>query len=677
MQIDNNLFNSLDKYLERNDWREKENANQSFCFTSFLNSISGKILSNYGFEKIYNNDKKSELLVDYHTKGKVHIHDLGHSIVGYCSGWSLGNLLSTGIPSINNNIAADPAKHFRTAIDQITNFIMILSNEWSGAQAFSDVDIYLAPYIYTDFKNNIIEIKKQLKTILENSNLTNEEIEEKVNSLAKNQIEKEVRQSIQSLLFNLNYPSRYGNQPPFSNFSLALTTPSDMIDKPIMIANELLKDENDNILKYKDMSEWVNFFNKIFFEELNRGDAQGRIFTFPVVTINITNEFFNIDNNTKNAIIENIKKFGGPYMTNQINGVMSKEKKMSTSDTRSMCCRLMMDLDEMRTHTGGLFGNGESTGSLGVVSIAMPAIAYESNGDWESFYNILLDTMDISAYGLMKKRDFVMNMYNIGLMPYTKQYLKGKFESYFNTIGYVGLNEALEIMGIVGGISSEEGIEKAQEILDFMLTVTMKLQKQYGKLFNLEAVPAEGASFRMALAMKKHYPGIKLSGTDETPMISNSCHPSVETQGDLFWLIENQNKLQHYHSGGTMLHLYLGEELTDLENSVMENLIKKICTNTTIPYFSLTAVFSVCPVHGYISGKNEYCEQEHSKYDLQNYGIDINGEIKIPCEQYARIVGYYKSFNSYNKGKKDEFDRRNYIYGINENNNIQNNNNIL
>lgn len=667
------FYEAMNRYLKGGDWREKENANQSYCFTSFLNSITGKIMANYAFDEVYN-DEKSKKLIHEHLKGKVHIHDLSHSIVGYCSGWSVGQLLNEGIPSINNNIKADKAKHFSCAIDQMTNFIMIISNEQAGAVAFSDVDIYLAPYIYNDYNQKKRRIAKHLKGLFENK--SEYEIDEKISLLAKEEIKKEVRQTIQSLLFNLNYPSRYGNQPPFSNFSLGLTIPDDMKDKQVLIAGKLLKNDDNEVMKYSDFEYWVNFFNTIFFEELNKGDADGRIFTFPVVTINITEDFFNIYYKTKNAIIENIKKFGGPYLTNQINGIMSKEKRMSTSDTRAMCCRLMMDLDEMRTHAGGLFGNGESTGSIGVVSIGLPVIAYESEGDWEKFYNILLETMELSAHSLIKKREKVMEMYDSNLMPYTKHFLKGKFKTYFNTLGYVGMNEALKIMNIEGGISGDEGVSKGQEILDFMLNVSMSFQKQYELLFNLEAVPAEGASFRMAQAMKRAYPEINLSGDEYTPMISNSCHPDVELQGDMFGLLEHQNKLQHYHSGGTMVHLYIGEELDGIENEVIEKLIRKICTNTNIPYFSLTAVFSVCPVCGYKSGKHDFCDDNHEQYHLQEFGTDIDGEIKIPCEVFSRIVGYYKSFDSYNRGKLNEFKRRSYIEEIN-NSNVQNTNNVL
>lgn len=653
------VINHMDRYLNKNDWREKENANQSFCFTSFINNVSGKLISNYSFDKVYNDDI-SQKLVEYHNQGKVHIHDLGHGIIGYCSGWSLGRLLSEGIPSIKNNVEANPAEHFRSAVDQMTNFIMITSNEWSGAMAFSDVDIYLAPYIYNDYKNMKNEIAREFSK--SSGIIDSNDFENVISNIALDRIEAEVRQTLQSLFFNLNYPSRYGNQSPFSNFTLALTTPEDMKDKPAMIANRALKNDNGEFLKYDDFQEWVDFFNRIFFEEMNKGDAKGRVFTFPVITINMPEEFFtNVSNPVKHEIYKNIKKFGGPYITNQVNGMMSKEKRLSTSDTRSMCCRLMMDLDELRAHSGGLFGNGESTGSLGVVSISLPAIAYESDGDWEKFFNILMETMETSAYGLIKKREMVLDMYEKDLMPYTKHYLQGKFNNYFNTIGYVGLTEALKNMGIEGGVSSDEGLNRSEEILDFMLKLTMNFQHQYNTLFNLEATPAEGASYRMARAMQRNYPGIILSGDEETPMITNSCHPNVEDQGNFFELAENQDRLQKYHSGGTVLHFYIEDDLTIVDDKTIEVLLKKIVYNTTIPYFSFTSVFSVCPVCGYIGSKEDYCPNNHTEAQLVKYGENVGNEIKIPCEVFARIVGYFKSTESFHDGKQKEFKDRKYI----------------
>lgn len=607
------FIQKIDSYLEKADWRVKENANTPFSFSNLLFYAASSAVAEYTLQRVY----KSHPIMDMHRKGQVHVHDLSGGIAPYCAGWSLSSLLHEGFNIAHSNyISSTPAKHFRSAVSHILNFIGTMSNEWMGAQAFSDIDVYLAPYIYADFAQMRDTIYKELFTG------DNEEYARKESiKVAKVLTRRDVSQSIQELLYNLNFPARWGGQSPFSNITLALTIPDDLRTRPVMIAQKTLLNEDNSSVTYGQLEEYVNLFNELFFENYMTGEASGKVFTFPIITVNVTEGFFKLPKKILNLVLGANRKFGATYFQNCING-QSNKKPIKADTVRSMCCRLSLDLDELKQHTGGLFGNGEMTGSIGVVTLNLPEIGYICKGDLDKFLSTLSEWMEISADSLMMKKSAVMKNFENGLFPYTTRYLTTKFRTHFLTIGYLGMHEALLNFGIEDGIVSDKGKEIAIEILDYMREKTKELQKKHQTLFNLEAVPAEGASFRLAKASKERIPDIITAGDGDSVYFTNSCHLPVDKQGDFVFVLKHQEELQCRHTGGTVVHFYLDGQP---EEATILNMIKKVCSTKT-PYFTLTSVFSYCPIHGYLPGSHAFCPYPHTEEQLAKYGIVVESD---------------------------------------------------
>jgi len=637
MNFEEKAVKIVEEYINREDWRVNENSNTDYSFSHLCMHVGNAVIAQYNLQKMFKTPKK---MAELHNKGYIHIHDLGG--FQYCVGLSLKQLLDLGIKGVRGNVESNPAKHFRTALNHMVNLIAIMSNEWMGAIAFSDADVYLAPYILKDELEFYKEFKKYMS-------------KEKAKELARKVIEKEIKQAIQEFLFNLNYPLRYGNQAPFSNLTLSLTIPADLSNQFATVANELIKIDEDikellpdldkkegEYLQYKDLQKYVNLFNKYFFDVYMEGDASGRVFTFPVLTVNLTEDFFNLDEEVLDRIIEANVKYGATYFQNCING-MSAKQKISPSDVRSMCCRLNISVAEIHKHTGGLFGNGEYVGSVKVCTMNLPLYAYEARKESNSLEEAkqkligkINDLMDFLAEELVYYKEKVLELIDKGLFPYTKIYCPTNLKTHFLTFGYIGLHEALQNLGYKDGILDSEAIEYAKELLDFMLEKTRELQKKYGHLFNLEAVPGEGASYRLAYKAKKLYPDIITSGTEEAPYFTNSCHPPVSTQNDFEFLLNHQDELQLYHSGGTVVHFYIGEYL---DRNTFLNLLK-IASQTRIPYFTFTTVFSICPVHGYIPGEHIICPFPHTEEELEKFGVDLNSlsdDVKILIKKYYNL----------------------------------------
>ena len=636
MNFEEKAVKIVEDYINCKDWRVHENSNTDYSFSHLVTHCGASLIAQYNLKKMFKNpDKMSEL----HNKGYIHIHDLGG--FQYCLGLSLKQLLDMGIKGLRGNVESNPARHFRTALNHMVNLIAIMSNEWMGAIAFSDADTYLAPYILKDELEFYKEFKKYMS-------------KERAKELAKKFVIKEVEQAIQEFLFNLNYPYRYGNQPSFSNLTLSLTVPSDMAEQFATVANEFIRVDEDvkellntdkkenEYLQYKDLQEYVNLFNKIFFKVYLEGDATGRVFTFPVLTVNLTEDFFNLDKEVLDLIIEANVKYGATYFQNCING-MSAKKRIHPEDVRSFCCRLQLDLDELHKHTGGLFGNGEYTGSCKVCTINLPLHAYEVRKESKSLEEAkqklikrIDELMEFLAEELVYYKEKILELIDKGLFPYTKIYCPTNLKTHFLTFGYIGLHEALQNLGYENGILDDKAIEFAKQLLDFMLEKTKELQKKHGHLFNLEAVPGEGASYRLAYKAKKLYSDIITSGTEKVPYFTNSCHPPASTQGDFEFLLNHQDELQYFHSGGTVVHFYIGEYV---DKNTFLNLLK-IVSQTRIPYFTFTTVFSICPVHGYIPGEHIICPFPHTEEELEKFGVDLatlSDDVKILLRKQYNI----------------------------------------
>ncbi len=556
----------VDSYVHQRDWRVKENSNASYAISGLQAHISGAVIAEYTLSHTY-----PEEIADSHKKGDFHVHDLSvGTFCGYCAGWSLGLLLMEGFNGITGKVAAKPAKHFNAALGQIVNFFGTLQNEWAGAQAFSSFDTYLAPFVKKD-------------------NLT----------------QKQVKQAMQEFIFGINQTSRWGNQVPFTNITFDWTVPEDMKDTHVIYGGELIND------KYSEFQNEMNMINKAFMEIMIEGDMNGRIFTFPIPTYNITNDF---EWETENAqlLFEMTGKYGVPYFQNFINSTLKP------GDVRSMCCRLQLDIRELKNKTGGLFGAGEQTGSIGVVTINLPRIGYTSKSK-EEFYSKLGELMNLAKKSLIIKRKEVQKNMDQGLLPYSKRYL-GNLKNHFSTIGLVGMNECcMNFLGKEFNITSDKGKSFALEVLDYMRETLSKFQEETGSIFNLEATPAEGTSYRIAKIDKSQFPDIITSG-EETPYYTNSSHLPVEHTNDIFEALEHQDELQSKYSGGTVLHGFLGEKISDWK--VVRDLVKKIAYNFKLPYFTLTPTFSICPIHGYIAGEHHMCPENHTEEEIKNHGVD-------------------------------------------------------
>ncbi len=576
----------VDSYVKVEDWRVKENSTVTYSVGGLILSNSGAVTANYWLSEIYD-----EEIANAHRNGDIHIHDLS-MLTGYCAGWSLKQLIQEGLGGIPGKITSSPAKHLSVLCNQMVNFLGIMQNEWAGAQAFSSFDTYLAPFVKAD-----------------------------------NLSYGEVKKCIESFIYGVNTPSRWGTQAPFSNITLDWTVPNDLAELPAIVGGK----EMD--FKYKDCKKEMDMVNKAFIETMIEGDANGRGFQYPIPTYSITSDFDWSDTENNRLLFEMTAKYGTPYFSNYINS------DMEPSDVRSMCCRLRLDLRELRKKSGGFFGSGESTGSVGVVTINLPRIAYLSK-DKEEFYERLDHMMDISARSLKIKRGVITKLLDEGLYPYTKRYL-GTFDNHFSTIGLIGMNEVgLNAKWLGKDLIHEETQEFAKEVLNHMRDRLSDYQEEYGDLYNLEATPAESTTYRLAKHDKKHYPDIITAGHEgDTPYYTNSSHLPVDYTSDIFDALDIQDELQTLYTSGTVFHAFLGEKLPDWKAAA--SLVRKIAENYKLPYYTMSPTYSICKEHGYIAG-------EH--YKCPHCGKD--------AEVYSRITGYYRPVQNWNDGKSQEYKNR-------------------
>lgn len=569
------------------DWRVKENSTVTLSVGGLILSNSGAITANYWLSEIYDNE-----IAEAHRKCFIHLHDLS-MLTGYCAGWSLKQLIKEGLGGVVGRITSAPAKHLSTLCNQMVNFLGIMQNEWAGAQAFSSFDTYLAPFVKAD-----------------------------------NLSYKEVKQCIQSFVYGVNTPSRWGTQAPFTNITLDWTVPEDMVNMPCLVGGK----EMD--FTYGDCKKEMDMVNKAFIEIMIEGDSEGRGFQYPIPTYSITKDFDWSETENNKLLFTMTAKYGTPYFSNYINS------DMKPSDVRSMCCRLRLDLRELRKKGGGYFGSGESTGSIGVVTINLPRIAYLSNSK-EEFYSLLDRYMDISARSLDIKRKVITRLMEQNMYPYTKRYL-GTFNNHFSTIGLVGMNECLENAKWFegGNLTTQEGNHLAEEILNHMRTRLSDYQEKYGALFNLEATPAESTTYRFAKHDVAEFKDIKTACKNGgAPFYTNSSHLPVNYTDDIFKALEMEDNLQTLYTSGTVFHAFLGEKLPDWKSAA--SLVKKIAYNFRLPYFTLSPTYSVCHDHGYISGEHFKCPHCGKE-----------------AEVYSRITGYYRPIKNWNDGKVSEFNTR-------------------
>ena len=576
----------VDSYVKVTDWRVKENSTVTYSVGGLILSNSGAITANYWLSEIYDDE-----IGKAHKNADIHIHDLS-MLTGYCAGWSLKQLIREGLGGVTGRITSAPAKHLSVLCNQMVNFLGIMQNEWAGAQAFSSFDTYLAPFVKAD-------------------HLTY----------------REVKKCIESFIFGVNIPSRWGTQAPFSNITLDWTVPNDLANLPAIVGGT----EQD--FTYGDCKEEMDMINRAFIETMIEGDAQGRGFQYPIPTYSITKDFDWSDTENNRLLFEMTAKYGTPYFSNYINS------DMEPSDVRSMCCRLRLDLRELRKKSGGFFGSGESTGSVGVVTINMPRIAYLSKNE-EEFYERLDKMMDIAARSLHIKRVVISRLLDEGLYPYTKRYL-GSFDNHFSTIGLIGMNEAgLNAKWIRKDLTHPETQKFTKDVLNHMRERLSDYQEEYGDLYNLEATPAESTTYRLAKHDVEQFPDIITAAEDcGTPYYTNSSHLPVGYTEDVFAALDIQDELQTLYTSGTVFHTFLGEKLPDWKSAAA--LVRKIAENYKLPYYTMSPTYSICKNHGYISG--------------EQYTCPICGE---ETEVYSRITGYYRPVKNWNDGKLQEFKER-------------------
>ncbi len=575
----------VNSYINVTDWRVKENSTVTYSVGGLILSNSGAITANYWLSEVYD-----EEIAKAHHDCDFHIHDLS-MLTGYCAGWSLKQLIQEGLGGVPGRITSSPAKHLSTLCNQMVNFLGILQNEWAGAQAFSSFDTYLAPFV-------------------------------KVDNLSY----KDVKQAIQSFIYGVNTPSRWGTQAPFTNITLDWTVPNDLAELNAIVGGV----EQD--FKYKDCQKEMDLINKVFIEIMVEGDANGRGFQYPIPTYSITKDFDWSETENNKLLFEMTAKYGTPYFSNYVNS------DMEPNDVRSMCCRLRLDLRELRKKSGGFFGSGESTGSIGVVTINMPRIAYTSENEQE-FYEKLENLMNLAARSLKIKRNVITKLLDEGLYPYTRRYL-GTFNNHFSTIGLVGMNEAsLNAKWVGEDLTHEKAQKFTKEVLNFMREKLSDYQEEYGDLYNLEATPAESTSYRMAKKDKVLYPDIITASDDDTPYYTNSSHLPVGYTEDIFEALDIQDELQTLYTSGTVFHAFLGERLKDWKTTA--NLVRKIAQNYKLPYYTISPTYSVCSKHGYLKGDHSKCPK-------------CGGEVEV----YSRITGYYRPVKNWNDGKAKEYKMR-------------------
>ena len=582
---------TVDGYLKADDWRVKENSTVNYSIGGLILSNSGAITANYWLSQVY--DKE---IGDAHRNSDMHLHDLS-MLAGYCAGWSLKQLIKEGLGGVDGKISSSPAKHLSTLCNQMVNFIGIMQNEWAGAQAFSSFDTYLSAFVKAEHLSF-----------------------------------REVKQCIESFIFGVNTPSRWGTQAPFSNITLDWTVPPDLKDLPAIVGGK----EMD--FTYGDCQPEMDIVNKAFLEIMIQGDANGRGFQYPIPTYSLTKDFDWSATENNKLLFSMTMRYGTPYFSNYIGNT-----EMQPSDVRSMCCRLRLDLRELRKKSGGFFGSGESTGSVGVVTLNMPRLGYLAT-DEKDFYARLDKLMDIAARSLKIKRTAISKFLENGLYPYTKRYL-GSFDNHFSTIGLVGMNETcLNARWLRCDLTDPRAQKFTADVLDHMRERLSDYQELYGDLYNLEATPAESTSYRLAMHDKKRYPDIITAGTEESPYYTNSSNLPVGYTDDLFRAMDIQDDLQTKYTSGTVFHVFLGEQPTDWQ--AVASLVKKIASNYKLPYFTISPTYSICKEHGYITGEHYTCPKCGAK-----------------TEVYSRITGYYRPVQNWNIGKTQEFkDRKTYSF---------------
>ena len=586
-----NYKDLVDDYLHINDWRVKENSTVTYSVGGLILSNSGAITANYWLSEIYDSE-----IAEAHRSARIHLHDLS-MLTGYCAGWSLKQLIQEGLGGVPGKITSAPASHLSTLCNQMVNFLGIMQNEWAGAQAFSSFDTYLAPFVRVD-----------------------------------NLSQKEVKQCVQSFIYGVNTPSRWGTQAPFSNITLDWTCPKDLANMPAIVGGKELD------FTYGECQKEMDMVNKAFIEIMIEGDANGRGFQYPIPTYSITRDFDWSETENNKLLFEMTAKYGTPYFSNYINS------DMEPSDVRSMCCRLRLDLRELRKKSGGFFGSGESTGSVGVVTINLPRLAYEA-ADEADFYRQLDRLMDIAARSLKTKRTVITKLLDAGLYPYTKRYL-GTFDNHFSTIGLVGMNEAaLNAKWLRQDLTQPGAQQFARDVLNHMRERLSDYQEQYGDLYNLEATPAESTTYRFAKHDKAEYPDIITANMNGTPYYTNSSHLPVGYSEDIFSALDVQDELQTLYTSGTVFHAFLGEKLPDWRAAAA--LVRKIAENYRLPYYTMSPTYSVCREHGYLAGEQAVCPHCGAKTEI-----------------YSRITGYYRPVQNWNDGKAQEFkDRKVYNIG--------------
>ena len=582
---------SVDEYLSAADWRVNANANQGYSLGGLVLNISGKVTANYWLNHVYGGDIERA-----HREGDFHIHDLD-MLAGYCAGWSLRKLLLEGLNGVPNKVEAAPPRHLRTALGQMVNFLGTLQNEWAGAQAFSSVDTYLAPFVRRD-------------------GLT----------------DAEVRQCFQEFVYNLNVPSRWGTQTPFTNLTFDWNCPADLREQQPVIAGELMP------FLYGDLQKEMDCINRAFIEVMNAGDTKGRIFTFPIPTYNITRDF-DWDHPNTERLFEITAKYGLPYFQNFVNS------ELKPGMVRSMCCRLQLDLRELLKRGNGLFGSAEQTGSVGVITLNCARLGYRFQGDPKGLYTELDRLLDLAKRSLEIKRQVIEERMKSGLYPFTRRYL-GTLRNHFSTIGVNGLNEC--IRNFTGGrddISTPTGTVLSLQILDHIRRRLIEFQQETGHLYNLEATPAEGATYRFAREDHKRFPQMLQAGTADAPYYTNSSQLPAGYTDDLFFAMQHQEPLQQRYTGGTVFHLYMGERISSAR--ACKELVRRALTRFRIPYITVTPTFSICPQHGYLPGEHAFCPK--------------CGDQKQACEVWTRVMGYYRPVSQFNRGKQSEFKERRFF----------------
>ncbi|MBQ7971929.1 MAG: ribonucleoside triphosphate reductase [Lachnospiraceae bacterium] len=576
----------VNSYVKVEDWRVKENSTVTYSVGGLILSNSGAVTANYWLSEIYD-----EEIAEAHRNADIHIHDLS-MLTGYCAGWSLKQLITEGLGGITGKITSAPASHLSVLCNQMVNFLGIMQNEWAGAQAFSSFDTYLAPFVKVD-------------------NLSYDE----------------VKKCIEAFIYGVNTPSRWGTQAPFTNITLDWTVPNDLAELPALVGGKQMD------FCYKDCKKEMDMINRAFLETMIEGDANGRGFQYPIPTYSITSDFDWSDNLNNQLLFDMTAKYGTPYFSNYINS------DMEPSDVRSMCCRLRLDLRELRKKTGGFFGSGESTGSVGVVTINMPRIAYLSASE-EEFYKRLDRMMDISARSLKIKRGVISKLLDEGLYPYTKRYL-GNFNNHFSTIGLIGMNEVgLNASWLQADMTDERTQKFTRDVLNHMKEKLSDYQEEYGDLYNLEATPAESTTYRLAKHDRKRWPDIKTAGKEgDVPYYTNSSHLPVDYTTDIFEALDIQDELQTLYTSGTVFHAFLGEKLPDWKAAA--KLVRTIAENYKLPYYTMSPTYSICKNHGYLAGEQDVCPECGAKTEI-----------------YSRITGYYRPVQNWNDGKMQEFKNR-------------------